>query len=76
MKVEWEAEDIVPGRRYGKEGLREKWVIGYLSFADGQERYVSISDQDGMVTEPKAKEQMARNLTENGYLPLELIREG
>lgn len=31
------------------------------------------SDQDGMVTDPRTKEQVAQVLTENGYLPVELL---
>ena len=73
MKVTWEADDIKPGRRYSKPGIGEKWILGYISDMDGPARYVSVSDQDGMVTEPRTKEQVAQVLTENGYLPVELL---
>lgn len=73
MKVIWEEKDITPGRRYTKEGIGEKWIVGYLSGALGDARYVSVSDQDGMVTEPRTKEQIAQILTDNGYLPVELL---
>ena len=73
MKVIWEVKDITPGRRYSKEGIGEKWIIGYLADQNGAARYVSVSDQDGMVTASKTKEQMAIDLTECGYLPVEVL---
>ncbi len=73
MKVTWEEKDITPGRKYSKEGMGEKWIIGFLSNVDGAERYVSVSDQDGMVTAPRTKEQMAQTLTEDSYMPVELL---
>jgi hypothetical protein len=73
MKVIWETEDIKPGRRYSKEGIREKWTIGWLSDTDDETRYVSVSDQDGMVTKPRTKEQMAALLSSQAYLPVELL---
>jgi len=73
MKVIWGAEDIKPGRRYSKHGIEETWMIGYISAVDGPVRYVSVSDQDGMVTEPSTKEDLARSLTEHDYLPMELL---
>ena len=73
MKVTWEAEDINPGRRYSKPGIGEKWIIGYMSDVYGPARYVSVSEHDGMVTEPRTKAQVAQMLTENGYLPVELL---
>jgi hypothetical protein len=73
MKVTWEADDIVPGRRYSKKGIGEKWIIGYLSDVAGEGRYVSVSDRDGLVTSPGTKEYLANALNEEGYLPVELI---
>jgi hypothetical protein len=29
MKVTWEADDIIPGRRVGKAEREEQWLIGY-----------------------------------------------
>ena len=74
MKVTWDAEDINPGRRYRKNIDSEEWIIGYLSgSASGSSRYVSISTRDGLVTDPQTKEQLAQLLTENNYLPVELL---
>jgi hypothetical protein len=73
MKVTWEPDDITPGRRYSKKGLRERWIIGYLAELDGPSRYVSVSESDGMVTQARTKEEVARMLTQHGYLPLELL---
>jgi hypothetical protein len=73
MQVVWEAADIKPGNRYGKKGVNEQWIIGYRPELADPLRYVSVSDQDGMVTLPCSKEQMARALTAGDYLPLELL---
>jgi hypothetical protein len=29
MKITWEADDIKVGRRVGKSGRKEEWIIGY-----------------------------------------------
>jgi hypothetical protein len=73
MKVIWETEDIKPGRRYSKKGIGENWIIGYLSDTDGEDRYVSVSELDGMVSVPYTTERMAQMLTENGFMPVELL---
>ena len=72
MKVEWEAKDIRPGRRYRKEGCGEVWLIGYLAADDTQGRYVSISECDGMVTSGSTKDGLAAMLTAGRYLPVEI----
>lgn len=73
MKVIWGPNDIISGRRYSRDGLAEKWIIGCLSTAESDERYVSVSELDGMVTNPHTKEQLAAMLTENAYLPVEIL---
>lgn len=74
MKVIWEVNDIILGRRYGKPGFIEEWTIGYLAWEHESARYISVSNQDGMVTNPHTKERLAEILTENDYLPLELLQ--
>lgn len=73
MKVTWEASDIKAGRRYSKPGISEIWMIGYLAGADEPNRWVSISSEDGMVTLPYTREQMAESLTNAEYLPVEVM---
>ena len=73
MKVQWEPKDIVPGRRYSREGIGEAFQIGYLATEESDARYVSISSADGMVSAPATKEAMANELTEHAYLPVELL---
>lgn len=73
MKVIWEEKDIRPGRRYSKPGIGETWIVGFLADATTECASVSISAQDGMVTGPRTKEQLAQLLTEQGYLPTELL---
>ena len=74
MKVTWEAGDIRTGRLYGKVGAGEMWMIGYVVNVSGINGYVSVSMNDGMVTEQKTKEEMAKTLTECGYLPKEIMK--
>ena len=73
MKVTWQEEDIITGRRYGKPGCNETWAIGYLSWVNINQAYVSISNQDGMVSEATSKQGLAEYLNKFGYLPIELI---
>lgn len=73
MKVIWEADDIVTGRRFGMRQVEEKWIIGYISSVEGPARYVTVSDQDGLVTDPCTREYLAQRLNADGYLPLELL---
>lgn len=72
MKVTWEPKDIQCGRKYTREGMAETWMIGFLATEEGAARYVSISNQDGMVTKAETKEAMAELLTKNEYLPTEI----
>jgi len=46
MQVKWEADDIKPGRRIGKPGQAEVWLIGHRPTANGNE-YSLISLSDG-----------------------------
>jgi hypothetical protein len=70
----WEAEDIKPGRRYSKSATGEVWLIGYRADADDYKAcYVSILENDGMVTSPYTKEELARILNENGYVPVDFL---
>ena len=75
MKCIWEEKDIRTGRRYSRPGLGEDWIIGYLSAADNDRRYCSISTADGLVTAPRSKREFADHLTKEDYLPVELIHE-
>jgi hypothetical protein len=71
----WKAEDIRPGRRYTKKGTEEVWTIGYRAdaVANYKTRYVSVSENDGMVTHPYTKEDLAGILNENGYVPVDIL---
>lgn len=71
MKVTWEADDITPGRRYSKPGIKEVWLIGYIPDVHGLKRYVSVSLNDGMVTDPCEQKNISKST--NGYLPCELL---
>ena len=72
MKVIWEEEDIIVGRKFKLPIANETWIIGYIPSCAGKEKYVNISLCDGMVTTPISAEWMASILTDAGYLPIEL----
>lgn len=74
MKVIWEETDIVPGVRYSRKDINEIWLIGYLADSNEIDRYVSISLNDGLITSPATKQQMAKNLTTGKYLPECLLK--
>lgn len=73
MRVTGEEKDIVPGRRYGRDGLSETLQIGFLASEDSAARYVSVSNSDGMVTAPRTKSDLAEALTNERYVPVELL---
>lgn len=74
MKIIWETQDIVAGRSYSREGIGETWLIGYLSYEDSRACYVSVSQSDGLVTPPMTPEEMAGMLTQEGYIPSEVLK--
>jgi hypothetical protein len=72
----WRAEDIKPGRRYTKKDTEEVWLIGYRTdaVANYEARYVSVSENDGLVTSPpRTKEDLAKVLNEDGYVPVDIL---
>jgi len=70
----WETEDIKPGRRYSEKHTGEIWLIGYRADAnDYKARYVSISENDGMVTSSYTKEELVVILNKHGYMPVDLL---
>lgn len=72
MKVIWEEQDIIVGRKFKLPSANETWIIGHIPSRVGKEKYVTISLCDGMVTTPISAEWMASILTDGGYLPIEL----
>lgn len=73
MMFVWESADIKPGRKYSKEGIGETWLIGYRAEISTGRRYVSVSLNDGLVTEPKTQKELAAELSEHGYVPAEFL---
>jgi hypothetical protein len=74
MKVIWEPTDIRAGRRYGKLNVTERWMIGYkVSTPSFMHLWYSVSLTDGMVTSGISDVELAASLTEDGYLPEELL---
>lgn len=73
MKVIWESADIHTGLRVGIKGSSERWVVGYLSYPQSGGCFVVISEADYMVGVGKTHMEMAECLTENDYIPVELL---
>lgn len=73
MKFIWESSDITPGQKYSREGIGETWMIGYRAEIANGRRYVSVSLNDGLVTEPKTQKELAIELSEQGYVPAEFL---
>ena len=73
MEVIWESVDIRIGLRVGIKGSSERWVVGYLSYPQSGGCFVVISEADYMVGVGKTSLEMAECLTENEYLPSELL---
>lgn len=70
MKVQWERDDIRPGRIVGIRGRKERWLIGYIG-AGGDYALVSLSD--GMICEKMSADQMAAALNKSGEIPAEYL---
>lgn len=76
MKVTWEAHDIRAGRRVGKNGRGEQWMIGYSHAHEPDNQYCLVSLTDGCIShDAQSKEELATVLNEAGELPLELLNE-
>ena len=72
MKFIWEEQDIKVGRKYSRSDINEVWMIGYMA-GKSSCGYVSISMDDGLVTESNSKEGLASMLTEEKYIPVEFL---
>lgn len=70
MRIIWEAKDIKGGVRFGGVGS-ETWMIGWPTGKAGF--FVTISLSDGLVTDPALPADIAQRLSQNGYLPIELL---
>ena len=74
MKFIWEPDDIQVGRKYSRPDITEEWLIGYLPSVDRVgPRFVSVSMDDGMVTEGSTANELSASLTRNNYVPVEFI---
>lgn len=76
MKVIWEEKDIFVGRKFINPGTEEVWMIGYTVDIDAPrgapKKYRMISLSDGMCCDECTREQMAIDLTTQGYVPVEI----
>lgn len=75
MKITWETNDIIAGRRAGKSDRVEVWIIGYdPNTPPGKPKWALISTEDGMISRRGlTKEQLASHLNSSGDYPVELF---
>lgn len=75
MKIEWQDDDIQPGRRVGKVGRTEQWMIAYFADRPPAEavRYALVSLSDGMIQAALSAEAMAHHLNASGDMPIEML---
>jgi hypothetical protein len=74
MKLEWQAEDIIPGRIVGKPDRLERWMIGYV-VSGSENMYCLVSMADGMVQPPQDKADLAELLNNAGEIPIEYFSD-
>lgn len=74
MKIKWQAKDIKGGERVTKPGTSETWILGYTPTKDDRpgNDLAMVSLADGCITLTKSPEKMAKELTEEGYVPVEI----
>lgn len=72
MKLEWQAEDIIPGRIVGKPDRMERWMIGYVVAGSGN-MYCLVSMTDGMVNTAMDKAGLVGLLNDLGEIPIEFF---
>lgn len=75
MKVTWEDDDIISGRRFGRKGIKEVHIIGYIVPKEGKNIITVTSLEDGNVWYQGTAPFLAMILNENDYLPVELLNQ-
>ena len=75
MKVQWDEDDVRPGRVVSASEGGERMMLGYNpSLGLNDARWHLVSLRDGMVGQPACtQEGMARLLTEQGMVPIEAL---
>lgn len=74
MKIEWQEEDIIPGRLIGRPDRSERWMIGYAP-SDTGNRYCLVSLSDGLVQPWLPADLLAVNLNVSGEMPVEFFSD-
>jgi hypothetical protein len=74
MKIEWQAEDIVPGRVVGHPDRIERWMVGYRVTPSGNE-YALVSLSDGMIRPFTGTQDIAGSLNKSGEMPVEFFSD-
>lgn len=75
MRFVWEENDIICGRKFGKKGVSERYIIGYGYPEKLNKVYYIISLQDGLVSDSGSASSLASDLTQYGYVPFEYLTE-
>jgi hypothetical protein len=78
MKVQWDENDVLPGRQVRKPGTHEVCIIGFnpCVTAGSYQKWAVISLADGMIIRNNCtKTQLVEYLNENVSMPVELLDE-
>lgn len=76
MRIEWQPDDIIPGRIVGKPDRIERWMIGYVVVSPQKGKaFCLVSLSDGMVQQARGAEELAADLNEAGELPIEFFSD-
>lgn len=76
MKIEWQADDITPGRIVGSPDRSERWMIGYVVQTQNRGNlYCLVSLSDGMMQPAMEKAALAVVLNNTGDIPVEFFSD-
>lgn len=67
MKYQWEAQDVVAGRKVDSHNRAERYMIGYDASINTDGNLLLVSLRDGMLVEKGATaEALAQRMNESG----------
>ena len=76
MRIQWEAQDIISGRRVCIPEKKLTWIIGYSQLEEGLGNRALICESDGCVIQARSSSiEIAGYLTGKNYWPIELLEK-
>jgi len=73
MQVIWNAVDVIPGQRLGKQSTTERFIIGYEASTKPPLMCITSLEDGMIVTTAFDPEKLAKWLTDYHYQPVELL---